>query len=77
MQRIKKIKVSKRKTTLVDLSSEQRNAGRTLTKPKTSTINMRSKAIKKAANGCWWIEAYLNGVYNWRAKEQMNGVDDE
>ena len=74
---LKKIKKSKKKTTLVNLSSEQRKAGRNLTKKKTSTVDRRTQAIKKAANGCWWIESYLNGVYLWRAKEQMNGVDDE
>ena len=74
---LKKIKKSTKKTTLVNLSSEQRDSGRTLSKPKTSTVDRRTKAIKKAANGCWWIETYLNGVYTWKAKSHMNGVDDE
>ncbi len=74
---LKKIKTTKKKTTLVNLSSKQRDAGRTLSKPKTSTMDRRTKAIKKAANGCWWIETYLNGVYTWKAKSHMNGVDDE
>ena len=62
MQEIKKIKKSRKKTTLVDLSSKQRSPGRAKPnkdKPKISCQDKRVQTIKKAANGCWWIEQYL------------------
>ena len=29
-----------------------------------------AKAIKDAAQGCWWVEQYLRGVYYTRTKEK-------
>ena len=44
------------------------NDGLTQTKRKT-------QRIKKAANGCWWIEQYIMGSITY--KKDLQGVDDE
>ena len=37
----------------------------------------RQKAIKKAANGKWWIEQYIQASLYWRDPDEMRGIDDE
>tara|TARA_R100000458_G_C8170991_1_gene171496 strand:- start:440 stop:673 length:234 start_codon:yes stop_codon:yes gene_type:complete len=77
MQDVKKIKKSRKKTTLVDLSSEQRAAGRAKPqeKPKESCQDKRVRTIKKAANGCWWIEQYL--MADITTRKTTWGIGDE
>jgi hypothetical protein len=35
----------------------------------------RTEKIKKAANGCWWIEQYIIGTISYA--RNLNGIDDE
>ena len=74
-----------KKVTFCNLSSENRYEGRRLAQEKskvktydteTSTHERRIQRIKKAANGCWWIEAYIMG--NLIHKKSIDGgIDDE
>ena len=77
MQDVKKIKKSRKKTTLVDLSSEQSTAGRAKPKAKRkeSCQDRRVRTIKKVANGCWWVEQYL--MADITTRKTTWGIGDE
>ena len=74
-----------KKVTFCNLSSENRGAGRKVAQEKAketpydteaSTHNRRIQRIKEAANGCWWVEAYIMG--NLIHKKSIDGgIDDE
>ena len=42
-----------------------------------TSVQRRQKAIKKAANGKWWIEQYIQASLYWRDPDEMRGIDDE
>jgi hypothetical protein len=73
-----------KKVTFCNLSSENRNVGRRIAQEKSkettynttaSTHNRRIQKIKEAANGCWWVEAYIMG--NLIYPKNTDGIDDE
>jgi hypothetical protein len=35
----------------------------------------RTRKIREAANGCWWIEQYIIGTLSYA--RNLNGIDDE
>ena len=37
----------------------------------------RTQKIKKAANGCWWIEQYIMGSLVANSTSRKIGIDDE
>ena len=42
-----------------------------------TSCKRRQLAIKKAANGKWWIEQYIQASLYWRDPDEMRGIDDE
>ena len=42
-----------------------------------TSCQRRQIAIKKAANGKWWIEQYIQASLYWRDPDELKGVDDE
>ena len=72
-----------KQVTFCSLSSKNRTAGRNKLHQKAkervydepSCHKRRIDKIKKAANGCWWIEAYLMGELTY--KPTFSGIDDE
>jgi len=72
----------KKKTTLAQWTDERRKKGQKKgqeTKKKVnngaSQTKQKYQKIKKAANGCWWIEQYIMGSITYRPS--LKGVDDE
>ena len=72
----------KKKTTLAQWTDERRRKGQRKgqeTKKKVnngaSQTKQKYQKIKKAANGCWWIEQYIMGSITYRPS--LKGVDDE
>ena len=72
----------KKKTTLAQWSEVRQKEGQKKSKQARKSINdglnptqRKYQKIKKAANGCWWIEQYIMGTMTYRAN--MVGVDDE
>jgi len=72
----------KKKTTLAQWTDERRRKGQKKgqeTKKKVnngaSQTKQKYQKIKKAANGCWWIEQYIMGSITYRPS--LKGVDDE
>ena len=42
-----------------------------------TSCKRRQLAIKKAANGKWWIEQYIQASLYWRDPDELRGIDDE
>jgi hypothetical protein len=42
-----------------------------------TSCKRRQIAIKKAANGKWWIEQYIQASLYWRDPDELRGLDDE
>ena len=42
-----------------------------------TSCKRRQLAIKKAANGKWWIEQYIQASLYWRDPDELKGIDDE
>ena len=42
-----------------------------------TSCKRRQLAIKKAANGKWWIEQYIQASLYWRDPDELRGLDDE
>ena len=40
-----------------------------------TTNQRRTQRIKKAANGCWWVEQYIMGATTYH--KDLQGIDDE
>ena len=77
-------KFTKKTSPLAQFTDERREIGlqkgREIQKNKAindglTTIQRRTQKIKKAANGCWWIEQYIMGSTTYR--KDLQGVDDE
>ena len=72
-------KIKKKKVTLSKFTEERRDSAIVQSKrtrqrkPDGLTTHQRNlKKIKKAANGCWWVEVYLHDrciVYNEKSNE--------
>ena len=84
MDKEKKMSNYKKKTNLAQFTEVRRvigqKKGREARESKAindglTTIQRRTQKIKKAANGCWWIEQYIMGSTTYR--KDLQGVDDE
>ena len=42
-----------------------------------TSCKRRQLAIKKAANGKWWIEQYIQASLYWRDPDELRWLDDE
>ena len=72
----------KKKTTLAQWSEVRQKEGQKKGQIKRKKVNngvnqtkQRYQKIKKAANGCWWVEQYIMGSITYRKNDK--GVDDE
>ena len=77
-------KFTKKTSPLAQFTDERREVGlkkgRAVQKSKAikdglTALQRRAQKIKKAANGCWWIEQYIMGSITYRP--DLRGVDDE
>ena len=41
-----------------------------------TSCQRRQLAIKKAANGKWWIEQYIQASLYWRDPDELRGMDE-
>ena len=41
-----------------------------------TSCKRRQLAIKKAANGKWWIEQYIQASIYWRDPDELRGIDE-
>ena len=41
-----------------------------------TSCQRRQLAIKKAANGKWWIEQYIQASLYWRDPDELRGIDE-
>ena len=65
-------KFTKKTSPLAQFTDERREVG---LKKGRAVQKRRAQKIKKAANGCWWIEQYIMGSITYRP--DLRGVDDE
>ena len=72
----------KKKTTLAQWTDERRRKGQRKGQETKKKINngasqtkQKYQKIKKAANGCWWVEQYIMGSITYRSN--FKGIDDE
>jgi hypothetical protein len=84
MDKEKKMSNYRKKTNLAQFTDVRRQIGgkKGQEARKKNTINdgltptkRRYKKIKKAANGCWWVEQYIIGSTTYH--KDLQGVDDE
>ena len=72
----------KKKTNLAQWSEVRQKEGQKKGQIKRKKVNngvnqtkQRYQKIKKAANGCWWVEQYIMGSITYRSN--FKGIDDE
>ena len=70
-------KFTKKTSSLAQFTDERREVGlkKGRAVQKSKALQRRAQKIKKAANGCWWIEQYIMGSITYRP--DLRGVDDE